>query len=82
MKVSSVILAAGKSTRMRSSLPKVLHLLSGRPMIQYALDAVAGISDDLPVVVVGHASETVRQTVGAAARFAVQEQQLGTGHAV
>jgi bifunctional UDP-N-acetylglucosamine pyrophosphorylase/glucosamine-1-phosphate N-acetyltransferase len=82
MRLSAVILAAGKSTRMHSSIPKVLHPLAGRPLIHYAMQAVAGLSDDLPVVVVGHAADAVRQAVGAAARFALQQQQLGTGHAV
>lgn len=67
---------------MRSNLPKVLHLLSGRPLIQYSLDAVHGLAANLPVVVVGHGGEAVRKAVGDAARFVVQQPQLGTGHAV
>jgi bifunctional UDP-N-acetylglucosamine pyrophosphorylase/glucosamine-1-phosphate N-acetyltransferase len=82
MNVCAVILAAGKSTRMHSSTPKMLHHLAGRPLIEYAIRAVTGIGTELPVVVVGFGADEVRKAVGEAARFAVQEQQLGTGHAV
>jgi bifunctional UDP-N-acetylglucosamine pyrophosphorylase/glucosamine-1-phosphate N-acetyltransferase len=77
-----VILAAGQGTRMRSRLPKVLHSIAGRPMVLYALDAVAGLVDSKPVLVVGHGAEAVQRAVGDAASFVLQEQQLGTGHAV
>jgi bifunctional UDP-N-acetylglucosamine pyrophosphorylase / glucosamine-1-phosphate N-acetyltransferase len=80
--ISAVILAAGQGTRMRSNLPKVLHPLSGRPLIQYSLDAVQGLTTNPPVVVIGHGADTVRQVVGKTARFVVQQPQLGTGHAV
>jgi bifunctional UDP-N-acetylglucosamine pyrophosphorylase/glucosamine-1-phosphate N-acetyltransferase len=82
MKVTALILAAGHGTRMRSSLPKMLHPLAGKPLVMHALENAASVSDDVPVVVVGHGEDAVRQAVGGAARFAVQEQQLGTGHAV
>jgi bifunctional UDP-N-acetylglucosamine pyrophosphorylase / glucosamine-1-phosphate N-acetyltransferase len=82
MKTVAVILAAGHGVRMNSSTPKVLHKLAGKPLIQYALQTAAGVSDELPVVVVGHGAEAVRQEVGQAARFAIQEQQLGTAHAL
>ncbi len=82
MKITTVILAAGQGTRMKSSLPKVLHPLAGEPLIHYSLQAAAGVSDELPVVVIGHGAETVQQAVGAAARFVIQDKQLGTGHAV
>jgi len=80
--ISAVILAAGQGTRMRSSLPKVLHSLSGRPLIQYSLDAVKGLTVNPPVVVIGHGADSVRKAVGDAARFVVQQPQLGTAHAV
>lgn len=67
---------------MRSSLPKVLHRLSGKPLIQYSLDAVQGLTANPPVVVIGHGADAVRSAVGENARFAVQQPQLGTGHAV
>jgi bifunctional UDP-N-acetylglucosamine pyrophosphorylase/glucosamine-1-phosphate N-acetyltransferase len=80
--VSAIILAAGQGTRMRSSLPKVLHPLSGRPLIQYSLAAVTGLTANPPVVVIGHGAEVVRKAVGSSARFVIQEPQLGTAHAV
>jgi bifunctional UDP-N-acetylglucosamine pyrophosphorylase / glucosamine-1-phosphate N-acetyltransferase len=67
---------------MRSNLPKVLHPLSGRPLIQYSLDAVKGLTTNPPVVVIGHGADSVRQAVGEAARFVIQQPQLGTAHAV
>lgn len=82
MVTTAVILAAGQGTRMHSALPKVLHPLAGQTLIQYAIDAVAGLGNELPVVVVGHAADQVRAAVGNAARFALQEQQLGTANAV
>jgi len=80
--ISAVILAAGQGTRMRSSLPKVLHRLSGKPLIQFSLDAVQGLTVNPPVVVIGHGADAVRSAVGENARFVVQQPQLGTGHAV
>lgn len=82
MKVTAVILAAGQGTRMRSALPKVLHPLGGRPLLQYSLDLAAKVGSASPVVVVGHGADQVREIVGDKARFAVQEQQLGTANAV
>jgi bifunctional UDP-N-acetylglucosamine pyrophosphorylase/glucosamine-1-phosphate N-acetyltransferase len=82
MNVTVIILAAGQGTRMKSALPKMLHLLNGRPLIHYSLKAASGVSDQPPVVVIGHGAETVQQAAGQAARFVLQEQQLGTGHAV
>ncbi len=82
MKTTAVLLAAGKGTRMRSELPKVLHPLGGRPLVRHALDALADLTGQTPVVVVGHGAEAVQAAVGAAARFVVQAEQLGTGHAV
>jgi len=82
MKITVVILAAGQGTRMHSNTPKVLHLLAGQPLIRYSLKAAAGVGTEMPVVVVGHGSEQVRQVVGEDARFVLQEPQLGTGHAV
>jgi len=77
-----VILAAGQGTRMKSKLPKVLHVIAGRPMVLHVLDAVAGLVDSKPVLVIGHGAEAVQLAVGDAATYVVQEQQLGTGHAV
>ena len=81
-KLAVVILAAGQGTRMKSSLPKVLHSIAGRAMIEYVLDSVADVSEDRPVLVVGHGADAVRKHVGERSTYVVQEQQLGTGHAV
>jgi UDP-N-acetylglucosamine diphosphorylase/glucosamine-1-phosphate N-acetyltransferase len=79
-----VILAAGLGTRMKSDKAKVLHEISGLPMIQYVVRTAVGVAGRHVVVVVGHQAEWVRKTVGEVAEtyFALQQQQLGTGHAV
>lgn len=82
MTLDVVILAAGQGTRMKSHIPKVLHPLAGRPLVLYSLDAVSPLAGQPPVLVIGHGSDAVRETVGNAARFALQEDQLGTAHAV
>ena len=82
MNISSIILAAGQGTRMKSMQPKVLHQICGYPMVHYAIEAVSGFGEDAPVVVIGHGADTVRSVIGDAARFVIQEQQLGTAHAV
>ncbi len=82
MKIASVILAAGQGTRMKSAMQKVLHPLCGKPMVAYSLEAAASVTTGKPVVVVGINAETVREYLGDSAQCVVQEQQLGTGHAV
>ncbi len=82
MKITSVILAAGQGTRMKSDLPKVLHPVCGKPMVWHALQAAKVISDEIPVMVIGHGADRVREEIGSAARFVVQAERLGTGHAV
>ena len=82
MRLISIILAAGQGTRMRSALPKMLHPLAGQPMVLHALDAVAGLTDQPPVLVVGHGAEAVGEAVGGRARLVTQAEQLGTAHAV
>jgi bifunctional UDP-N-acetylglucosamine pyrophosphorylase / glucosamine-1-phosphate N-acetyltransferase len=77
-----IILAAGLGTRMKSSTIKILHRAAGRPIIDYVLDLASELSTQPPVMVIGHQREQVQQAVDNRARFAVQEQQLGTGHAV
>jgi bifunctional UDP-N-acetylglucosamine pyrophosphorylase / glucosamine-1-phosphate N-acetyltransferase len=82
-KVTAVILAAGQGTRMKSSKPKVLHEILGRPMIAYLLDTLREAGVDDVVVVVGHQAEAVKDALkDYGVRFVVQEPQLGTGHAV
>jgi bifunctional UDP-N-acetylglucosamine pyrophosphorylase / glucosamine-1-phosphate N-acetyltransferase len=78
-----VILAAGTGKRMRSALPKVLHPLAGRPLLAHVIDTARTLEPTRLVVVIGHGAEAVRTAVAAPdVQFAVQEQQLGTGHAV
>jgi bifunctional UDP-N-acetylglucosamine pyrophosphorylase / glucosamine-1-phosphate N-acetyltransferase len=82
MKLTVIILAAGQGTRMRSSLPKVLHSLSGKPLIRYSVQTAKELAYEKPVVVIGHGAEAIRQELGDEANFVVQEEQLGTAHAV
>ncbi|WP_417385914.1 NTP transferase domain-containing protein [Gimesia sp.] len=81
---AAVILAAGKSTRMKSELPKVLHPVLGRPMIDYVLDAARAADCEKIVVIVGHKAEEVKAALAhhSDLDFALQSEQKGTGHAV
>jgi bifunctional UDP-N-acetylglucosamine pyrophosphorylase/glucosamine-1-phosphate N-acetyltransferase len=79
---AAVILAAGKGTRMKSDLHKVLHPIAGRPMVENVLASAAELSPDRQVVVAGHGREQLEAVLGGRAAIAVQEPQLGTGHAV
>lgn len=81
--VAAIILAAGEGTRMRSSRAKVLHEIAGVPMIRYVVETALSVMNDV-VVVIGHEAEGVRKALEPypMLRFAVQEEQLGTGHAV
>ncbi|MFT3890620.1 MAG: bifunctional UDP-N-acetylglucosamine diphosphorylase/glucosamine-1-phosphate N-acetyltransferase GlmU [Anaerolineales bacterium] len=81
MKVTAVLLAAGQGTRMKSSLPKVLHPLCGKPMLWHVLEALKEAAAEKPVVVVGHGAEEVTKYLGDSAQTVLQEPQLGTGHA-
>jgi bifunctional UDP-N-acetylglucosamine pyrophosphorylase / glucosamine-1-phosphate N-acetyltransferase len=79
-----VVLAAGKGTRMKSSLPKVLHRVAGLPLIDHVLRAADTLHPSNVIVVVGHHAQTVQEALGKrlGLRFALQEPQLGTGHAL
>ncbi|HEY7446651.1 MAG TPA: bifunctional UDP-N-acetylglucosamine diphosphorylase/glucosamine-1-phosphate N-acetyltransferase GlmU [Vicinamibacterales bacterium] len=79
-----VILAAGKGTRMKSALPKVLHRVAGRPMLEFVIRASLGLSPRTITVVVGHLAESVREALRGRPEIqvVVQEPQLGTGHAL
>ncbi len=82
-KLIPVILAAGKGTRMRSELPKVLHKACGKPLLSYVLDSLKDITNEVPYIVVGHMADLVKQEIsGCKANFVLQKEQLGTGHAV
>ena len=77
-----VVLAAGKGTRMKSDLHKVLHPIAGRPMLEHLLASAAELGPERQVVIAGHGREQLEEALGARATIAVQEPQLGTGHAV
>ncbi len=79
---TAVILAAGKGTRMKSELPKVMHQMAGRPLIDYVLEKVQKLGIKEVLTVVGHGREIVANHVTERSRVVVQEQQLGTGHAL
>ena len=84
MQKIAVVMAAGKGTRMKSDLPKVLFPLCGRPMIEFVLDALEQAGIDRVIAVVGYRSDLVRQTLAHRKNleYAEQTEQLGTGHAV
>ena len=77
-----VVLAAGKGTRMKSDLHKVLHPIAGRPMLEHLLASAAELAPERQVVVAGHGRDQLEAALGARAAIAVQDPQLGTGHAV
>ncbi len=81
-KTVAVILAAGQGKRMQSDLPKVLHKVAGRPMVEYSLTAATTATGETPVLIVGHKATLVKEQMGDKANYAIQEKQLGTGHAV
>lgn len=85
--LSAVVLAAGKGTRMRSDLPKVMHEACGRPLVHWVVDALRapGIEAEPVILVVGFGRDLVERSFAEsdpAVRFVVQEEQLGTGHAI
>ena len=85
-----LVLAAGKGTRMKSAMPKVLHALAGKPLLAHVLDTISTLNPASATVVIGHGAEQVKQTItqrmgstpSLSINWALQEQQLGTGHAV
>ena len=79
-----IILAAGKGTRMASSMPKVLHKLSGKTLLQRVIDTCKELNPDKIFIIVGHKSEEVEDSVSKNnnVNFIVQNPQKGTGHAV
>ncbi len=80
--IAVVVLAAGKGTRMKSGLAKVLHPIAGRPMLSFPLAAAASVNPERLVVVVGRDADRVREAFAERAIFVLQEEQRGTGHAV
>ena len=83
MSLSVIILAAGKGTRMKSTLPKVLHAVANKPLVEHVYDAAKKLGAEEIVIVYGHGGEQVLQACKHFdARWVEQKQQLGTGHAV
>jgi bifunctional UDP-N-acetylglucosamine pyrophosphorylase/glucosamine-1-phosphate N-acetyltransferase len=78
----AIILAAGQGTRMKSKLYKVLHPVCGKPMVQHVVDQVSSLGFNEKVAVVGFGAEIVQEQLGDQVSYVVQEEQLGTGHAV
>ncbi|MGF6953039.1 bifunctional UDP-N-acetylglucosamine pyrophosphorylase/glucosamine-1-phosphate N-acetyltransferase [Neobacillus sp. B4I6] len=78
----AVILAAGQGTRMKSKLYKVLHPVCGKPMVQHVVDQVMKLNIQEVVTIIGHGAEMVQAQLGDSSRYALQDQQLGTAHAV
>lgn len=83
MSLSIIILAAGKGTRMKSPLPKVLHPLANKPMLQHVIDTTLTLKPEQIIVVIGHGAELVKNTIKTPnIDYVIQKEQLGTGHAV
>ena len=82
MKLKTLILAAGKGTRMKSELPKVIHEVNGIPMISKIIKALEVLKPEENILILGHKKEEVLKVVGEDADYVVQTEQLGTGHAV
>lgn len=80
--LAAVVLAAGKGTRMKSEIPKVLFPVAGKPMLQYVIDALTDTGVKDIYIVVGHGSDQVRQTISGPITWVEQKVQLGTGHAL
>jgi len=81
--VRAIILAGGKGTRMNSELPKVMIQLSGKPLVSYTVDSVKkSVASSRPVLVVGYMNEVVMEYFNNSVDYALQDKQLGTGHAV
>ena len=78
----AIILAAGQGTRMKSKLYKVLHPVCGKPMVQHVIDQVNKLETKEIVTVIGHGAELVQEQLGESCHYALQDQQLGTAHAV
>lgn len=82
MNIHAIVLAAGKGTRMNSSLYKVMHPVCGKPMIEHVTQLLADLSLHNLVVVIGHGAEAVKEQLGDRVQYAYQHEQLGTAHAV
>jgi bifunctional UDP-N-acetylglucosamine pyrophosphorylase/glucosamine-1-phosphate N-acetyltransferase len=77
-----IIMAAGKGKRMKSNLPKVLHNLAGKPILNYVLDSVNQLEAKIKILIVGYKSDQIRELIGDKIEYVEQKEQLGTAHAV
>lgn len=82
MNILGIVLAAGQGKRMKSKLYKVLHRVCGKPMVGHVVSTLENINASRIVTVVGHGADSVKSYLGSRVEYALQEQQLGTGHAV
>jgi bifunctional UDP-N-acetylglucosamine pyrophosphorylase/glucosamine-1-phosphate N-acetyltransferase len=83
MALKAIILAAGKGTRMKSEMLKVAHEVAGKPIINHVIDTVKELGVDDIILVIGHQAELIKEITGYAnVKYVMQEEQLGTGHAV
>lgn len=80
--VSAIILAAGEGTRMKSKTPKVLHNLLGKPLVVNVIDRTRELGIEEVIIVIGHGADKIKESLGEKCKYALQEKQLGTGHAV
>ena len=82
MKTATILLAAGKGTRMRSELLKVLHPIGGKPMLWHTIQAALQATHQPPTIIIGFQGDKVKESFGDTVEYITQEEQLGTGHAV
>jgi bifunctional UDP-N-acetylglucosamine pyrophosphorylase/glucosamine-1-phosphate N-acetyltransferase len=82
MNTATILLAAGKGTRMRSELLKVLHPLGGKPMVWHTIQAALEATNHPPTLIIGYQGDKVKETFGDMVNYVSQKEQLGTGHAV
>jgi bifunctional UDP-N-acetylglucosamine pyrophosphorylase / glucosamine-1-phosphate N-acetyltransferase len=82
VRIATIILAAGKGTRMKSNKAKFLHDVGGKPMVVRSVETAEQLAGERPVVVIGHEGEAVQALLGDRVQFATQTELLGTGHAV
>ena len=80
--IISVVMAAGKGTRMKTNKSKVVHKIYGRELVNRVIDTAEKVGSDEIICVVGHQKESVMDAIGNRAKFAIQEDLLGTGHAL
>ncbi len=81
MTLAIVILAAGHGSRMISKKQKILHAVGGKPMVQHLFDTAVSVTNIFPVLIIGKGGDGVKQLFGQRAQYALQHEQLGTGHA-